>query len=300
MYRLDDQTALVQTVDFFPPIVDDPRWFGRIAAANSLSDVFAMGAVAKTALNIVGWPKELDVALLGEVLAGGMEKVMEAGATLLGGHSVSDSEIKYGLSCTGIVHPDKFWRNTGAAVGDALLLTKPLGMGPVATALKKGKAPAAVVTAAMEQMATLNKAAAEALQGLPVAACTDVTGFGLMGHGAEMAGKGKTLEIWADALPVAPGALELAEQGLCSGGAKRGKANLAERVVVDSEVGEGLGTLVYDAETSGGLLFAVPETQVETALARLKNAGTPVHAWIGVVREAAAAGPEVHLRARGR
>ena len=301
VYRLTDELALVQTVDFFPPIVDDPRWFGRIAAANSLSDVYAMGGRPCTAMNIVGWPKDLDVAILGEVLAGGMDKVMEAGAVLVGGHSVTDSEIKYGLSVTGLVHPDRFWRNLGALEGDVLLLTKPLGMGPLSTAIKKEKVSPAQVTAAMEQMATLNKAAAEALADLPVSACTDVTGFGLMGHGAEMASGSKgdlALELWAEALPLAAGSLDLAREGIVSGGSKRGRENLGARALVDSDVDEGIGKLVFDAETSGGLMVALPETQLETGLARLRNAGAPAAEWIGRFRAREDGGPVVHLKAK--
>ena len=206
MFRLDAERALVVTTDFFPPIVDDPRWFGRIAAANALSDVFAMGGEALTALNLVGWPAALDIDLLGEVLAGGLEKIEEAGAALAGGHSVQDQEIKYGLAVTGVVHPERFWRNAGAQEGDALLLTKPLGMGTVSTALKRGLVGAADALAlrAMEQMATLNLAASRALRAgaIDVHAATDVTGFGLVGHALEMAdGAGLGVEVDASALP---------------------------------------------------------------------------------------------------
>jgi selenide,water dikinase len=194
IFRLDAERALVQTVDFFPPICDDPRWFGRIAAANSLSDVYAMGGRPITAMNLVGWPRDLDLELLGEVLAGGLEKIHEAGAVLCGGHSVVDQEIKYGLSVTGTVHPERFWRNGGAREGDVLVLTKPLGMGPISTAIKREKATPDVADAAMRQMATLNKAACEAVLDLEVHGATDVTGFGLMGHGCEMA-EGSGLQL---------------------------------------------------------------------------------------------------------
>ena len=185
--RLDDERALVQTLDFFPPIVDDPRWFGRIAAANSLSDVYAMGGTCLTAMNIVGWPKELAIEILGEIMAGGLEKIEEAGAALCGGHSVVDSEIKYGLSVTGLVHPKRFWRNAGAQEGDALLVTKPLGMGAVSTAMKKekmeaGAASAAMTQTAMEVMATLNKVASEIAAEFDVHAASDITGFGFAGN----------------------------------------------------------------------------------------------------------------------
>ena len=282
MFRIDSERALVQTLDFFPPIVDDPRWFGRIAAANSLSDVYAMGGRPITAMNIVGWPRDLDVEILGEILAGGLEKVNEAGAVLCGGHSVMDHEIKFGLSVTGIVHPARFWQNSGAREGDALLLTKPLGMGPVSTAIKREKATSAMSLAAMEQMAMLNKAAAEALVDFDVHAATDVTGFGFAGHSLEMAeGAGLALDVEAAALPVLEGAVDLVRDGVTSGGCTRGKTHYGDRVAVGAGVDAALADLVFDAETSGGLLVALPESQLERALARLRDAGAPSHAMVG-------------------
>ncbi len=281
MFRIDDERALVQTVDFFPPIVDDPRWFGRIAAANSLSDVYAMGGRPITAMNIVGWPKDLDIEILGEILAGGLEKVNEAGAVLCGGHSVTDHEIKFGLSVTGLVHPQRFWPNSGAREGDVAILTKPLGMGPVSTAIKRGRADADVQAAAMALMATLNKAAAEAMAGLDVHAATDITGFGLMGHGVEMTGERMQLQITAAQVPVFAGALQLVRDGVMSGGCGRGKAHLQDRVRIASGVEPALADLCFDAETSGGLLLALPEAQAERALARLRDCGAPSHAVIG-------------------
>lgn len=282
MYRLDAERALVLTVDFFPPIVDDPRWFGRIAAANSLSDVYAMGGWALTALNIVGWPKELDVAILAEILAGGLDKLREAGAALAGGHSVVDAEIKYGMAVTGEVHPGRFWRNSGAQPGDVLLLTKPLGMGAVATAIKKEVADDAIVQRAMQQMAELNQGAALACRDTKVHGATDVTGFGLLGHGHEMAaGAGLTLELWARAIPVFDGAAELARQGIVSGASKRGRANLEGRVAIDAAVDETLVKIAFDAETSGGLLLAVPEAAAAALQRRLRDAGTACAAIIG-------------------
>jgi selenide,water dikinase len=272
----------VQTLDFFPPIVDDPRWFGRIAAANSLSDVYAMGGQALTAMNIVGWPKDLDLAILGEILAGGLEKVAEAGAVLCGGHSVTDSEIKYGLSVTGIVHPNRWWPNSGGREGDVVLLSKPLGMGPVATAIKKQKATPQMAEGAMRQMAELNKAACEAVRDLTVHGATDVTGFGLIGHSCEMAeGAGLQLVVEAARLPVFPGALELVREGVFSGGCTRGKAYFGPKVKVEGSVDAALGSLVFDAETSGGLLLALPEQEGDKAMRRLRDAGAPAHALIG-------------------
>jgi selenide,water dikinase len=281
IFRIDPERALVQTVDFFPPIVDDPRWFGRIAAANALSDVYAMGGRPLTALNIVGWPRELDVAILGEILAGGMDKLREAGVVLCGGHSVVDAEVKFGMSVTGVVHPERFWRNSGARAGDRVLLTKPVGMGAVATAIKKERVAPDVVQRAMEQMATLNAAAAGALAGVPVHAATDVTGFGLMGHGYEMADGAKlTLRLRARDVPVFEGALQLAEQGVLSGGCKRGRQNLEGKVRIAESVEAARADLFFDAETSGGLLVAVPEAAAPRAERALREAGV-VAALIG-------------------
>jgi len=274
------------TTDFFPPIVDDPRWFGRIAAANALSDVFAMGGEALTALNLVGWPAALDIDLLGEVLAGGLEKIEEAGAALAGGHSVQDQEIKYGLAVTGVVHPERFWRNAGAQEGDALLLTKPLGMGTVSTALKRGLVGAADALAlrAMEQMATLNLAASRALRAgaIDVHAATDVTGFGLVGHALEMAdGAGLGVEVDASALPYFEGALDLAREGAVSGGGKRARSQRAGQVEVGTDVDDAMAAILFDAETSGGLLVAVPPGEGARALEALRSGGVEAAVQIG-------------------
>lgn len=272
----------MQTLDFFPPICDDPRWFGRIAAANSLSDVFAMGGRPLTVMNIVGWPKELDLELLGEVLAGGLEKTHEAGAVLCGGHSVVDAEVKFGLSVTGLVHPQRFWRNRGAREGDVLLLTKPLGTGTVATAIKRDKATPELVQRGMELMATLNRAACEAMGDVAVHGATDVTGFGFVGHALEMAdGAGLQLAVDAAALPVLAGARELVAGGVMSGGCTRGKAHYGPHVHIDERVDAALASLVFDAETSGGLLLAVAEADAERAVQRLRDAGAPSHAVVG-------------------
>lgn len=282
--RLDDERALVLTTDFFPPVVDDPRWFGRIAAANAMSDVFAMGGEALAALNVVGWPEELDLDILAEILAGGLDKVREAGAALAGGHSVKDREIKYGLAVTGIVHPDRFWRNAAAHEGDVVLLTKPVGMGTMSTAMKRGAVPAdgPLVQRAMEQMASLNLEASRALRDLEVHAATDVTGFGLVGHGCEMAdGSSLTLELHASDVPVFEGALELARAGVVSGGGKCARRDRAVRVGVDSGVDDALADILFDAETSGGLLVAVPESVADTALRRVEEAGAPCARRVG-------------------
>lgn len=287
----------MQTVDFFPPMVDDPRWFGRIAAANSLSDVYAMGGKPLTVMNLVGWPRDLDIELLGEVLAGGLEKTKEAGAVLCGGHSVMDQEIKFGLSVTGIVHPQKFWPNSGARPGDVLVLTKPLGIGPVTTAIKRELASPPLIAAAMAQMATLNKAACEAVRDLEVHGCTDVTGFGLIGHACEMAeGAGLALELRAADLPVLAGALDVVRAGVMSGGCNRGKQYFGPRVHLAASVDPALGDLVFDAETSGGLLLAVPEALAGKVVQRLRDAGAPSHAVIGRFVAAALGAPVLTLR----
>lgn len=289
MFRLDADKALVQTVDFFPPIVDDPRWFGRIAAANALSDVYAMGGTPITAMNIVGWPKELGMEILGEVLAGGLEKIVEAGAVLCGGHSVVDAEVKYGLSVSGLVHPERFWRNGGARAGDVLILTKPIGMGPISTGIKKEKVSAATAAAAMAQMATLNKSASEAVLDLGVHGATDVTGFGLLGHAHEMAaGAGLTLRIRASAVPVADGALELARAGVFSGGTKRGQSYLESAVAIEAGVEDALASMMFDAETSGGLLLAIAGEDAARAESRLRDSGALSWSAIGEFRAAGA------------
>lgn len=284
MYRLDDERALVVTTDFFPPIVDDPRWFGRIAAANALSDVFAMGGEVLTALNIVGWPDALPLELLGEVLAGGLEKIREAGGALAGGHSVRDNEVKYGLAVTGLVHPERFWRNGGARCGDVAILTKPLGMGTMSTAIKKemvGEADASVLRA-MEQMATLNLVAARVARAFDVHAATDVTGYGLAGHGREMAdAAGLTFEITTSALPIFAGALELARAGAVSGGGKRARVAMAGRARIDDGIDPALLDLAFDAETSGGLLLVVSEAAAEAVARQLTEAGTLSAAIVG-------------------
>ena len=282
--RPEQGAPFVLTVDFITPIVDDPEAFGAIAAANALSDVYAMGGHAITALNIVGWPKDLDPEILAEILAGGMDKIREAGAALCGGHTVQDSEIKYGLAVTGLVHPERFWRNSGAQEGDAILLTKPLGMGTISTALKRElvASDGDVVLRAMQVMAMLNSSVTEALAELTVHAATDVTGFGLIGHAIEMAeGAGLALEIDAAAVPIFDSAHELAAKGALSGGSKRGRATYGDRVHAGAGVDETRVRLFYDAETSGGLLVAVPADEADAAERHLEAAGCPAHVAIG-------------------
>jgi selenide,water dikinase len=283
VFRLRPDLAIVNTVDFFTPIVDDPYTFGLIAAANSLSDVYAMGGEPKTAMNIVCFPKgKMDLRVLAEVLKGGADKAREAGVAIVGGHSIIDPEIKYGMAVTGIVHPDKILRNVGVQEGDALVLTKPLGTGIITTALKKGKASKATVQEAVACMAELNRTAAKILRGYAVHACSDVTGFGLLGHALEMAsGSSVTLIIAAAGLPLIRRACHLAEKGYLTGGCKRNQEYLQDKITVDASIRKGLVDLAYDPQTSGGLLAAVPQKSAAKLVAELHAAGLGHAAAIG-------------------
>jgi len=275
VYRVSDELALIQTVDFFTPVVDDPYLFGAIAAANSLSDVYAMGGRPAMALNIVGFPKDSKVApmsMLGTILRGGADKAAEAGINIIGGHSIDDNEPKYGLCVTGFVHPEKYWANVGAKAGDHLVLTKPLGIGVITTALRAGKAGDDVAQGAIETMATLNRAAAEAALEVGVHVCTDVTGFGLLGHLREML-DGVGARIRLSAVPILAGARELAVEGSVPGGSHRNKASLDRDVSYDEAVDEVNQLLLCDAQTSGGLLFAVDPSKADDLVSRLTAAG---------------------------
>ena len=296
VFRIAPDLALVQTVDFFTPIVDDAFQFGAIAAANALSDVYAMGGEPKTALNIACFPqKGVPFEVLTDILRGGLAKAEEAGVVVLGGHTVVDEEIKFGMAVTGFVHPDRILRNVGARPGDTLLLTKPLGTGIVATALKKGAGSPAEHAAAIESMAALNAAAARVLRGYTVHACTDVTGFGLLGHGYEVAhGSGVRLAFVAERLPLLPGVRALAAAGHLTGGCQRNREWLAGEVEVAPGVPADLAEIAWDPQTSGGLLAAVPSDAAPRLLDALAAAG--VHAVaIGNV-EARTTGAWVVLR----
>jgi selenide,water dikinase len=279
VYKLDETRALVQTVDFFTPIVDDPFAYGQIAAANALSDVYAMGGRPLTALAIAGFPKDGDRAVLQQIFAGGLEKLREAGVALLGGHTVQDNEIKFGYSVTGEVEPARIWANAGAQPGDVLVLTKPLGTGVIATALKFGRAPGAAIDAAMRSMVTLNSAAAEALRELPagaVHACTDITGFGLAGHASEMAAaSGCTLQIETAAVPLLPGALALVDANT-PGGGRTNAAYFGSGVTFSADVNPRVAQLMHDPQTSGGLLVAIEESHADAAEAALRSRGVAV------------------------
>ena len=277
VYRWDEQNALVQTVDFFTPVVDDPATYGAIAAANSLSDVYAMGGRPLTALAIAGFPQaDIDEATIRAIFMGGFEKLREAGVALLGGHTVQDREIKFGYAVTGVVSPDAVWSNGGARPGDVLFLTKPLGTGVIATAIKFDRAPEASVAQATAVMLQLNKAAAEALLTLPkgvVHACTDITGFGLIGHASEMAiASDATLRLNAAALPIIDGALALATVNR-SGGMNTNQQHFEGGLRVEGDVPADLLALLYDPQTSGGLFAAVDAAHADQAAAAFSAAG---------------------------
>jgi selenide,water dikinase len=283
VYRLRPDLAIVNTVDFFTPIVDDPYIFGQISAANSLSDVYAMGGEPKTCMNIVCFPKgKMDIEILGEILKGGADKVKESGAVVIGGHSIIDEEIKFGMAVTGVIHPDKIFRNVGVQEGDALILTKPLGTGIITTALKKGKASEESVAAAVKAMTTLNSAASAVARMHAVHACSDVTGFGILGHSLEMAsGSGVTLIIESAKLPLLRSAPRLAEKGYITGGCKRNQEYLADKMIIDKSIREGLAQVALDPQTSGGLLIAVAKRHAAKLIDDLHTAGVADAAEIG-------------------
>ena len=256
VYKLTPECALVQTVDFFPPIVDDPYTFGAIAAANALSDVYAMGGRPISALSILACPAKGDVDQLSEILRGGAEKIHEAGCAVIGGHSVQDNEVKFGYAVTGTIHPERIKTNAGARPGDVLVLTKRIGTGVISTALKRGSVKESDVQASIDSMLTLNRRACEAMLAFDVHGCTDVTGFGLIGHALEMARASKvTMEIEAGAVQFLPGAVEYARQGSIPGGLKNNREFASPCVEGQSDLAE----LLYDPQTSGGLLIALPE-----------------------------------------
>ncbi|MDP7071984.1 MAG: selenide, water dikinase SelD [Candidatus Marinimicrobia bacterium] len=263
--RLDDGKLIVQTLDFFTPIVDDPYNFGQIAAANALSDIYAMGGTPLYALNIVGFPiNDLPKEILQAILQGGADKAKEAGIPIVGGHSVDDKEPKYGMVVTGEVQENHLVRNSSAKPGDALILTKPLGTGIIATAIKKGKASEESITAATKSMATLNKAAADAMKNVDIHAATDVTGYGLLGHLLEMCkASGVSAEVNFSSLEFLPGVRELAEAGIIPGGTKRNLEYVKDSAKFDSSLSETDQLMVADAQTSGGLLVALPENETD-------------------------------------
>jgi len=284
VYKISEEVALVQTIDFFTPIVDDPYWFGQIAAANALSDVYAMGGRPLTAMNVVCFPiKEMPLTVLQEILRGGLDKMKEAAVVLVGGHSVEDPELKYGLSVTGIVHPERVIRNQGARPGDRLILTKPLGTGIINTAIKAGLAEGETVERVTRTMAALNRGASEAMQEVGASACTDITGFGLLGHACEMIeGTEVGMVIYASKVPYFPEAEEFAKMGLVPGGTYRNREFREQMVNLHPEIPPWLVDILFDAQTSGGLLISVPSSKVEALLERLRKRGVEA-ALIGEV-----------------
>lgn len=271
VYRLDGERALVFTVDFFPPLVDDPRTFGAIAATNALNDVYAMGGAPLLALSIAAFPEELPMEMLGEILAGAGEQVREAEAILAGGHTIRDSEPKYGLAVVGTVRPDAVWRKAGAQPGDALFLTKPLGTGIVLEAHRRGVAPTGALEAAVALMVELNRDAADALRPFEPDAVTDVTGFGLLGHAHELASRsGVRAVIDSESLPALTGALELADAGVLTGGDRRNREYAGPHVEI--RAGAARTALAYDPQTAGGLLIALPESRAAVLQATFASA----------------------------
>jgi selenide, water dikinase len=287
VYQLDSGRAIVQTVDYITPVVDDPYSCGLIAAANSLSDIYAMGATPLFALNIVGFPVgSLSLSILGEILRGGADKVREAGAPIIGGHSIDDPEPKYGLVVTGLIDPAKIFKNSTALIGDDLVLTKPLGIGIITTAIKRMKATEPTIDAAVALMAMLNKGASEAMVAVGAHACTDVTGFGLLGHLHEMTVGSKVgARVSLSNVPVLSEAWNLVHEGICPGGTKRNYESLDGAIVWNPGIRNEAQLILCDAQTSGGLLIAVPKDRTTALMQRLRERGTPAAALIGEIIE---------------
>jgi selenide,water dikinase len=285
VYRISDDLAMIQTVDFFTPIVDDPFWFGKIATANALSDIYAMGGEPKTAMNLVAFPSDqMDLSILRAILEGGLETMKEAGVVLLGGHSVQDKELKYGLSVTGFVHPDNVIKNTGLKPGDQLILTKPIGTGIVNTAIKGGIASGEIIESITRLMATLNSDAARVMKTYPVSACTDITGFGLLGHLAEMLSNISIgIRLESKAIPIIPEAIEYAKSGFIPGGAFKNKAFRSSLLTLSPNIDTLLVDILFDPQTSGGLLMGVDKSVAEDLLVALKADGVSESAIIGDV-----------------
>jgi selenide,water dikinase len=285
VYKLSDDLAIIQTIDFFTPIVDDPYDFGQIAVANALSDVYAMGGSPLTAMNIVCFPsKKMNISILKDVLKGGIDKMMEAGVTLVGGHSIDDAELKYGLSVTGVVHPKRLVTNAGARPGDKLILTKPLGTGIISTALKAGKVSKELTAKVTKYMATLNKKASELIQEIGVHACTDITGFGFLGHACQMAKNSQVgMKIHSNLIPVFKEVADFARQGLCPGGLNRNRDFYGKMVEFSRQVPDYVHDILFDPQTSGGLLISLPPENANSLISRLKKAGISEAAIVGEV-----------------
>ncbi len=271
VYKLTEDLAIIQTLDFFAPMINDPYIFGQVAAANALSDVYAMGGEPKTAMNIVCFPEKMDISFLGEILRGGAEKVAEAGAILSGGHTIHDDKIKYGLSVTGLIHPDKILKNYGAKNGDVLILTKPLGAGIISTAYRVGEASDDAVEKLLNNMITLNKYSMEIIREYPVNACTDITGFGFLGHAFEMAGgSDKTFILEKELVPYIEEAKEYAKEFYITSGGQKNRNHLGNKVLFN-DVPFWLQEILFDPQTSGGLLFSVGSEFAQEILEKLNK-----------------------------
>jgi selenide,water dikinase len=283
VYKLSDDLAIIQTIDVFTPIVDDPYDFGKITVANALSDVYAMGGKPLTAMNVVCFPiKKLDISILKDMLRGGVDKMKEAGVTLVGGHSIDDAELKYGLSVTGTVHPERLVTNSGAKAGDKLILTKPLGTGIISTALKAGKVSKQTTAKVTRYMATLNKKASELMQEVGVHACTDITGFGLLGHACQVAKNSRVgIKINSGSVPVFTEVEDFAKAGFCPGGLYRNKEFYGKMVEFSNQIPDYIQDILFDAQTSGGLLIVLAPESAETLISKLQKAGAQDAAIIG-------------------
>ncbi len=288
VYQITDEIALIQTVDFFTPIVDDPYWFGQIAVANALSDVYAMGGRPVTAMNLVAFPlKEMELNVLRKILEGGLEKLKEAGVSLVGGHSVEDKELKYGLSVTGLIHPKKILTKKGFQVGDRLILTKPLGTGIINTAIKAGMASPEIIERVTKMMASLNRDAAEVMKRYSVHACTDVTGFGLLGHLSEMVVEsGLGMRVFASSVPIYPEARDYAAMGLVPAGTHNNRIFREAFVDFDDGVDPITQDILFDAQTSGGLVIAVDAKDADALLTSLHEKGMSESTVIGEITSA--------------
>ena len=273
VYKITDDIAIIQTVDFFTPIVDDPYWFGQIAVANALSDVYAMGGVPKTAMNIVCFPiDQMDISILRRIIQGGIDKMKEAEVVLAGGHSVEDNEMKYGLAVTGFIHPDHILTKRNFKVGDRLILTKPIGTGIINTAIKGRLASGKIIERVTSLMAALNKEAAEIMKDNPVHACTDITGFGLLGHIAEMVVDSEFgIKIQSDMIPIIRGTLDYAKMGLIPAGAYKNREFREKMVDISSSVDRSIQDILFDPQTSGGLLICAESKSADDLLIKLKN-----------------------------
>jgi len=286
VYKLNDEQAVILTLDFFTPVLDDPFTFGQIAAANALSDIYSMGGLPLTALNIACFPTCLPRETLGQIIKGGADKVREAGALIVGGHTVEDNEPKYGLSVMGVVHPRQIITNAGAKVGDLLVLTKPLGLGIINTAIKGGLVDDILYRKSIEIMTYLNKDASLAMQKAGATGCTDITGFGLLGHAVEMAeASGVSLEIWVDSLPVIAESVELARMGLVPQGAYKNREYLQAKVSMENKIPLEMQDILFDPQTSGGLLISVPEAQLDLLLKELQQTNRTPFAVVGRVKK---------------